>query len=1017
MSLRTILPLLIALLLASGAAEQTTPTTGFTFTRADYAGDAGARGLVVADFDNDGAPDFATVNSASNTVDVFINREFTGGGFGLKRYAVGAGPFDVTTSDLNFDGLPDLVVAAADADEIDVLFGTPAGGFQTPVRIAAPGSPRGVAVGYFGFDYGYSIVYSSYTNGTISFVGYDYSTATFVPGPTLTAGKNPQGIAVGIFKAAGYGYADIAVANTGGSPITLFLNNGSGNFTRTDLKAAAGMGGTHLSVLTAADFNKDGRVDLAAASTADNEVALFMNSTSGLQWTTRLKGPQVSSPRGIIAADLNADGRPELIVANRASNSVTIFTANATPPVFTTHQVVASGSGARAVAAADFNGDGRVDLVTGNDYASAATVLSNHTVAGSGTGAIAFRLQALPDVTPDSWVMGGPYAVADFNHNGTPDVVVGDGVVLDAKTAVKVDAGRKSPWVTAAVAADFNGDGNADFAWTISYHVSDDPWTDATAIDFMMGDGTGHFTLGKSIAVTGVRGMVTADLNRDGHADLVILDGTVSGPLRKVFLGRGDGSFVERDEAVTETDYLVATGDINGDGKVDLVVWHYPTQTMGAYLGDGSGSFSTEKTTSTAGGLYGAHVADLNGDGRSDVVAARNGQALIAWLGLSDGSFSAPLFSDLPESAYDLVVADFTGDGKPDVLTAEGTLAVGKGDGTFSMNRTLNLGFTEALPVDIDKNGLADLYLGTYDYTAMALYNLKAEPANTAPVARAWPHDLTLNFADQFGEDGFTVQANKSYDPDLDPLSYMWLDNDRTIGNRSALYVNMAPGTHTITLVVRDNAGAESRDTATITIRPYEEIVMHPAYMTGPNGAWSFTEDATAADGVMLWHPNANAAKLASPLANPANYFDVWFPADPTQEYKLWIRLKAQSNNAFNDSVFVQLEGAIEGSGGAAYPIGTTSALSVNLEECSGCGLSGWGWRDEGWGSKGAAGTVTLRFPAAANGSMWHRLRVQTREDGAMIDQIVLSAKKYKSVRPGAVKNDKTILIQTVPYD
>ena len=144
------------------------------------------------------------------------------------------GPFDLAVADFNFDSYPDLVVAAADADEIDVLIGS-AGGFKPPIRLSAPGNPRGVAVGYFG-NGGYSIVYSSYTNGTISFFDYDYNSGSFTPGQTLTAGKNPQGIAIGIFKTAGYGYADIAVANTGGSPITLFINNGSAAFTRSELR-------------------------------------------------------------------------------------------------------------------------------------------------------------------------------------------------------------------------------------------------------------------------------------------------------------------------------------------------------------------------------------------------------------------------------------------------------------------------------------------------------------------------------------------------------------------------------------------------------------------------------------------------------------------------------------------------------------------------------------------------------------------------------------------------------------
>ena len=93
----------------------------------------------------------------------------------------------------------------------------------------------------------------------------------------------------------------------------------------------------------------------------------------------------------------------------------------------------------------------------------------------------------------------------------------------------------------------------------------------------------------------------------------------------------------------------------------------------------------------------------------------------MTWLGQRDGTLSAPLFNDLPESAYDLVVADLTGDSHPDVLTSEGTLAIGRGDGTFSMNRNLNIAFTDARAADIDHDGLIDLFIGTFDYTAMAL--------------------------------------------------------------------------------------------------------------------------------------------------------------------------------------------------------------------------------------------------------------------------------------------------------
>ena len=119
------------------------------------------------------------------------------------------------------------------------------------------------------------------------------------------------------------------------------------------------------------------------------------------------------------------------------------------------------------------------------------------------------------------------------------------------------------------------------------------------------------------------------------------------------------------------------------------------------------------------------------------------------------------------------------------------------------------------------------------------------------------------------------------------------------------------------------------------------------------------------------------------------------------------MRLKADSNYWGNDSVWLQFDGAVA-SDGQTYAIGTTSGLAINLEECSGCGISGWGWEDDGWGARNRNG-ATLRFPAGGI----RRIRVQVREDGVSIDQIVLSAVKYRTARPGMAKNDTTILPYT----
>jgi len=104
----------------------------------------------------------------------------------------------------------------------------------------------------------------------------------------------------------------------------------------------------------------------------------------------------------------------------------------------------------------------------------------------------------------------------------------------------------------------------------------------------------------------------------------------------------------------------------------------------------------------------------------------------------------------------------------------------------------------------------------------------------------------------------------------------------------------------------------------------------------------------------------------------------------------------------------VQFSGSTDAAGNPAYRQGTTSGLAINLEECSGCGESGWGWEDDGWGSVDKNG-VTLRFPDGG----FHEIFIQQREDGVSIDQIVLSAETYLSARPGSAKNDSKILTRT----
>jgi hypothetical protein len=182
------------------------------------------------------------------------------------------------------------------------------------------------------------------------------------------------------------------------------------------------------------------------------------------------------------------------------------------------------------------------------------------------------------------------------------------------------------------------------------------------------------------------------------------------------------------------------------------------------------------------------------------------------------------------------------------------------------------------------------------------------------------------------------------------------------------------------------------------------EIVLYAAEATSVFGNWTVQADPTAAGGARLQSTNLGAAKVTPALAAPGNYVEMTFTAEAGRAYHLWVRVKAEGNNWANDSVHVQFDQAVTASGAAIYRIGTTGSAEVNLEDCSGCGLSGWGWQDNGYGS-GVQGPP-LFF--ATTGPQ--RIRIQTREDGVAIDQIVLSSSRFIAAAPGGVKNDTTIL-------
>jgi hypothetical protein len=168
------------------------------------------------------------------------------------------------------------------------------------------------------------------------------------------------------------------------------------------------------------------------------------------------------------------------------------------------------------------------------------------------------------------------------------------------------------------------------------------------------------------------------------------------------------------------------------------------------------------------------------------------------------------------------------------------------------------------------------------------------------------------------------------------------------------------------------------------------------------HGAWSIVADSSAAGGKRVSNPDASAAKLAAPLPSPADYFDLEFEAKAGVAYRLWIRGRADADFWGNDSAYIQFSGSVTGTGSPTWRIGTTSATTYTLENCIGCGLRGWGWNDNSYEGVGPVVYFSSDGPQT--------IRVQRREDGLSIDQIVLSPAQYIDAAPGAAKNDTVIV-------